>query len=300
MPANRPYRGPSLESGRRAVERLMEDTMIMVRDPRGAQDETFSAATGQIGSPAGTRNSFITYDETAVGNGQYGSRALFGKCLVVSLRDSQPRFVTESLDQVDSRFMKIMFPIDAALPAIGDRCFVTQSRRSVDHVGRVYEVREVIQSTFPVAHTCVVTPYQWNGAGTPPSAQYPGADVMPYYNPGFTVLEATVNLLPGRAVRLTGTDTIGYYDSTDVLLYGELFGVTTEPIGVGQRGAVCVAGRMVVPGSGWTPGAAYFANGTQGEISTVPPVVGVLQMVGTVPVPTTDTMNVILGQPVLL
>jgi hypothetical protein len=289
--------GPNLTPGRVQVEKLMDDTCMIVRNPLGERDGVYDATT-RVMAPSATS---IIYDDSSVGTGAYGARAHNGKCKVSSLRDSQPRTLEIADTTIDSRIYRFGIPLDTPEIAIGDRIYIMSSRRSPIMVGHFFIVMEVTDSTFAMSNRCVVERRVWRGSGdTEPSAT-PGPSAGPF----FGEFVAGETLAAGRIVRLDASNEVVLYDPSDVAEYDEIFGITASAAGAGTlirvATGVLTSGPLTLPAWGLTPGALYFA-GLGGVLTSTPPTTAggyaLLTPLGVAS--TADTFVINIGQTVIL
>ncbi len=125
--------GPDLSSAVEAIEALMDDTCIIVRDPEGTLDSVLDEETGDLEEPDG--QPVLVYE---------------GKCKV-SKSGNQMQYSAEAGRAVPVKAYSGSIPISAPfLPAEGDTLTVTSSRRDPELVDKRFRVSEVVVSTFAV------------------------------------------------------------------------------------------------------------------------------------------------------
>lgn len=110
--------------------------------------------------------------------------------------------------------------------------------------------------------------------------QLPSAPVTPSDDLYSGIAGEVISAL--RGVYLNDSSRIRYFNSTDPALYGKFLGISKTAALAG--GTVAVYTEGVITDNNWNlvPGAPYFINGTNGEISAIAPELspGILQQVG--------------------
>lgn len=285
--------GPNLNPGRVRLERLMDDTCIIVRNPLGLRDGVYDEATRVVAPSAMT----IIYDASSIGTGQFGTRSHNGKCKVSSLRDSQPRTLEIADTSIDARVYRFSIPVDTPLLAVGDRSYIMTSRRNPNMVGVEFVVTGVIASTFAMSNKVVAELHLWRGAGQPAPSMAPGPSV----GAGFAGFIAGEPLAPGRVVRLNSVNRVVLYDPSDMTVYDEILGVTASSAAPGAPVTVVDTLLITLPAWGLTPGTLYFA-GLTGLLTSVPPTLagGYTQLTPLGVAATADTFVINIGQTVIL
>ncbi len=285
--------GPNLNPGRIRLERLMDDTCVIVRNPLGLRDGVYNAATRVVAPSATT----VIYDASSIGTGAFGLRPHNGKCKVSSLSDSQPRTLELAGTTIDARVYRFSIPVDTPPLSVGDRAFIMSSRRAPNMVGAEFIITEVITSTFAMSNKCDAELHLWRGSGQPDPSLAPGAST----GAGFSVFTAGQTLVPGRVVRLNGLNQVVLYDPSDVTLYDEILGVTASAATAGALVSVVDVGPLTLPAWGLTPGTLYFA-GLLGVLTVVPPSLagGYTQLTPMGVAATADTFVINIGQTVIL
>lgn len=127
--------GPNLQPARDALDRLMEDTCVIVRDQDGTGNLVLNEATGAL-EP--------TYDDEAVVYGPAtrgdGGRELGGRCMLVP-GGLQRREDSAGGQDLDVKVYTLTIPWDAPMPQYGDTVLILSSRRDPEMVGQQLRLR---------------------------------------------------------------------------------------------------------------------------------------------------------------
>lgn len=123
--------GPDLTVAVDAIEALMDDTCTITLTS-GVGDDTLDIATGEL-VPVGTPT--LIYD---------------GRCKVAPAGQDRDRAVNEGGRDVGVREYKGSIPLTAPTPPRGSVLTITSSRRDPELVGKSFEVKDLLMSTFAV------------------------------------------------------------------------------------------------------------------------------------------------------
>lgn len=132
--------GPNLAPAKAAVERLMDDTCTITRDPQGEDDSQFDGNTGQLFADQGDPEPVWT-----------------GRCKVSSAGlISGTHGEQEGGATVNARIYEGAIPIDAPEILIGDVLTLESSRRDLLLVGKQFRVTDVRYGSFSVSRKFVL------------------------------------------------------------------------------------------------------------------------------------------------
>lgn len=137
--------GPNLDPARRAVERLMDDECVVIRDASEGEDHTdddeLDQETGALVPPDGDV-----------------AEVYAGKCFIsapggIGIGD---RLRVEGGVSLTERVFQLSIPMDSPVLKRGDLVRVTASRRNSHLVDQEFRVRDSVESTFSVSHKWIL------------------------------------------------------------------------------------------------------------------------------------------------
>lgn len=129
--------GPDLTPAVRAVERLMDDTCVIVRNPGGVQDAVLNQVTGALVDPD-------SRDPVYRGKCKIG-----GTGLVLGSR-------TEGGVSFEGETLALSLPLDSPQLLEGDVVTMTSSRRDPQLKGQTFTVIRIIYSSMAVSRKVLV------------------------------------------------------------------------------------------------------------------------------------------------
>lgn len=130
--------GPNLEPGRKALERLMDDSCVITRDPSGTADDTFDQTTGAYTPPAGDVTTVYT-----------------GKCLLTA-QSNVGREANRGGGSYAVVGYKLQIPVAGPLLHVGDWVKLTSSRRDPAQVGKKFQVARPQYSTLTMTRVATL------------------------------------------------------------------------------------------------------------------------------------------------
>lgn len=281
--------GPNLNAAVIQIERLMDDTCQITRNPAADIDATLNYTTGLITPTAAT----IIYDDATLGaNG----RPLLGRCKITSLRDSQPTTQPGVGYADDLRYYRFGIPIDSPPLHLGDVVVITSARRWQTMVGHIYDVRETIDSTFAVQQKVVCERRIQTLAGEAHGI----TTAPPLINQTGAVTAIAGQVIPaGRVIRLDLTLQAWIFEPSDLSQQGEIYGITLNSVNAGETVVIMPLGIATIHGWGLPPDTEMWA-GPGGSLTPTPPTAfpGLSVLVGKSI--TSETFLVRIGQTIRL
>lgn len=131
--------GPNLEPGRKALEKLMDDTCRVTRDPSGTSDDAFNQDTGVYTPPP---NDVSTVYE--------------GKCLL-SVQGNVGRDANRGGGTFQVVGYKLQIPVSAPALRVGDWVELLSSRRDPTSVGKRFQVGRPQYATLTMTRAATMT-----------------------------------------------------------------------------------------------------------------------------------------------
>lgn len=131
--------GPNLEPGRKAMERLMEDTCVVSRDSSGTNDDVFNQDTGVYTPPPNDVATVYT-----------------GKCLL-SVQGNVGREAGRGGGSFQIVGYKLQIPISGPTLEVGDWVELTGSRRDPANIGKRFQVGRPQYGTMALTRAASLT-----------------------------------------------------------------------------------------------------------------------------------------------